>query len=48
MIRKVDGVSERVVGVGVVGNGVVGDRVEIDGVGMNKSCQLWHIGLAVG
>ena len=53
VIRKVDGVGGRVVGVGVVGvgvvgDGVVGDRVEIDSMGMNKSCQLWHIGLAVG
>ena len=48
VIRKVDGVSGRVVGVGVVGNRVVGDRVEIDSVGMNESCQLWHVGLAVG
>ena len=53
VIRKVDGVGGRVVGVrvvgvGVVGNRVVGNRVEIDGVGMNKSCQLWHVGLAVG
>ena len=52
-IRKVDGVGGRVVGVGVVGvgvvgDGVVGDRVEIDGVGMNESRQLWHVGLAVG
>ena len=37
-----------VVGVRVVGDGVVGDRVEIDGMGMNESRQLWHVGLAVG
>jgi hypothetical protein len=48
VIRKVDGVGERVVGVRVVGVGVVGVGVEIDGEGMNESHQLWYIELAVG